>query len=255
MSTTTDPPFKTIKLGIFLTFVLLSVQAPLFGERLQGGIGLTLLNTTATFTFAWSGSFPGEEEQCLPEEEETVESGRIEIVKPPDNFIVTDFVIKKIEPEGEAPLAGYNVKDPPGNSSISRVSILCATDMTPLFGFVLVGEQDFGPVTAVVPSALDGFEPNGLPRLFEAESDETGFPILNEGPGSCFIATAVRVNDPETGEILEPFDFIGETVVCGEMILEPSALDIPTLSRTGLYIFLAVIVITGLLAMRARVAR
>lgn len=127
---------------------------------------------------------------------------------------------------------GLTLDDPPGVPRLSAIDLLCADEPDRIYTYATIGgQQDFGPVTATVPLVRDGFEPNGLPRLFAAEVDPmTGRPVLNTGPGHCFLPTATRVNDPQTGEILPQFQFQGPTSICATLEVGLVVADVPALS-------------------------
>jgi hypothetical protein len=142
---------------------------------------------------------------------------------------------------------------------ILQVDLPCvadSTDPTRLYGYLLSGGgQDFGPVTATIPIVKNGFESNGVPRLFAAEVDlVTGLPVLSNDPGHCFIPTSTPINNPETGEILPGFVYVGETTVCAT--LEFGQPIIPTLTEWGLIIFGVVLLgfITWVFLRRRKVA-
>jgi hypothetical protein len=165
-----------------------------------------------------------------------VAAGTTGVATPPAGFTPTDFVILRRETRrvktdsngrpvndenGNAIIepvvsGGYSVDDPPGGS-LPEVEILQGLPSTRLYRYIRIGkDQQFGPVTATVPIVLNGFEPNGVPRLFAAKVDpHTGEPVLNSGAGHCFIPTDTRINDPRTGEILPQFTFTGKTEVVG----------------------------------------
>lgn len=151
-------------------------------------------------------------------------------ITPPAGFTVTDLVVISNVLRGKDQ-GGFTINDPPGEAQLSEIPVLCAEDDTPLYSFAFVGaNMDFGPVTATVPIAQDGFEDTGIPRLFAAAVDPaTGLMVLNDGPGHCPIPTATRINDSVTGEILPDFSFGGISQVCGKIeLLDRAPLATPT---------------------------
>ena len=116
---------------------------------------------------------------------------------------------------------------------------------TRLYSYAHFAAISFGPLTATVPIAENGFEVNGNPRLFAAQVDPgTGLPLRNSGPGHCFIATSTRINDAQTGLILPQFVFTGpvETGARMDFALE----GLPALSATGVVLLAALILAAGL---------
>jgi len=117
---------------------------------------------------------------------------------------------------------GFSLVDPPGPSP-SKIPVLLA-DNQPLYTFAAVGHSQLAPLVATVPIAFGGFENNGMPRLFEAETDPaTGAPRVVFGPGGCFVPTNIRINDPATGQILPEFAFQGQAFV-GAVVIVPAGI-------------------------------
>jgi hypothetical protein len=187
-------------------------------SKLQDGMFSyhNLNDAPVTVRFTWSGIPVGKDHEiCLRPAEMTVDAGDrgdarlATIVFKPTDFVIVSTVLRGVES------GGVTINDPPG-PPISEIPLPFGPEPTRLYTFVLTGDQQFGPVTATVPIAQDGLEPNGIPRLFAARLDpETHLPLLNEGPGHCLIPTETRINDGETGEILPEFRFDGPTTVGG----------------------------------------
>ncbi len=189
-----------------------------------------------------------------------VAAGTREQVEPPLGFTATDLYISfrtrrvKLGPNGlpetdadgnpviEEVETSMNVDDPPGGS-LPEIQLLAGVPYTRLYTYIFIGGgRQFGPVTATVPVALDGFETNDIPRLFAAEVDSlTGEPVVNQGPGHCLTPTSTRVNDPATGELLPQFVFNGPTTVIG-WIGDPARGAPLALLLAGAAILLALIV-------------
>jgi hypothetical protein len=153
---------------------------------------------------------------------------------PPAGFVATDYYLEIRTPAGDLKMS-WNQVEPPGGNFV-EAPLLCPTTGGPVHSFMIVGATNYGPVRATVPVALNGYESNGVPRLFAAPVNGSGDPVVNIGPGHCLLATATRINDATTGQLLPAFVYTAPTSDCGTariFIAGSGSTGIPAVSTSG----------------------
>jgi len=206
-----------------------------------------VLPGSVEITYSFSGKTADGFEICTLAQTATTsaETKGVKLKPRDDSPIVefTDFVIIKQVHNG-VEFGSVTYYDPPGEP-ISKINLPVGVNGLPSHTFVFVGKNNYGPVTTNVPTAMNGFESNGVPKIFVAEIDGNGHPLVNSNGGHCFTPSLTRVND-ESGNILPQFSY--DEPIKSEIMLE--IITEPSNEVLIILLIIAIIIIAGILFLK-----